>query len=52
MLIGKLDFSEKLKNLTLANFKKFWKDGGYESKTKKNDDQAADIIGIKVVKKK
>lgn len=52
MLIGKFDFSEKLKNLTLANFKKFWKDGGYESKTGKTENEAALIVGIKVPKKK
>lgn len=47
MLIGKFDFSEKLKNLTLANFKKFWKDGGYEAKTGKTAEQASVIVEIK-----
>jgi len=48
MLIGKLDFSHKLKSLSMAKFKAFWEEGDYEAKTKVNAENAAKVIGIKL----
>jgi len=47
MIIGKWDFSEKLKSLSFTAFKKFWKEGDYEAKTGLTIDQAAKEFGVK-----
>lgn len=47
MIIGGWDFSEKLKSLTFAEFKKFWKAGDYERKTGLTVELAAKKFEIK-----
>jgi hypothetical protein len=52
MIIGKFDFSEKLKTLSLANFKRFWMEGDWEKQTGKTAEEAAVLIGVKLPDKK
>jgi hypothetical protein len=52
MIIGKIDFSQKLSLLSLAKFKKFWIEGEFERKTGKTADEAALLIGIKLPDKR
>lgn len=48
MQIGKYSFSEKLRSLTWANFKKFWIEARHEKDTGLTPVEAAKLFGIKV----
>jgi len=44
MIIGKIDFNEKLKTLKAASFAKFWKDGKFHDKTGVDAEEAHRLL--------